>query len=72
MQNWHMIGSTLWMEDNWSGLKATRLPHFTRLLIVDNDTLMLDNPDFFDSSSIIFFRAPLETMLPFFAFAYSS
>jgi hypothetical protein len=54
IQNWNMIGSMLWMGDNWLGLKASRLPHFTRLLIVDNDTLMLDNPDFFDSSSIIF------------------
>jgi hypothetical protein len=46
MQNWHMIGSMLWMGDNWLGLKASRLPCFTWLLIVDNDMLTLDNPIF--------------------------
>jgi hypothetical protein len=46
-QNWHMIGSTLWMGDNWLGLKAFNVLHLTWLLIADNDMPMLDNPDFF-------------------------
>jgi hypothetical protein len=47
-------------------LNALRFPRFTRLLIVSSDMLTLDNPDFFDSSSIIFLRVPDGTKVPVF------
>jgi hypothetical protein len=54
-------------------LNAFRLPSFTRLLIVSNDMVTLDNPDFFDSSSIIFFRVPDGNKVPaFFADSLAS
>jgi len=69
IQKSHSVGSTSWIGDIRLALNESRLPRSTRLLIVSNDMLTLDNPDFFDSSSIIFLRVPDGTKVPaFFAF----
>jgi hypothetical protein len=60
IQSWHMVGSMSWAGDSWLALKAYMFPCLTQLLIVSNDMLTLDKPDFLDSSSIIFLDFHLE------------